>query len=306
MFTDRRLTEAYKHARIEEFDDNSKYVFMSDVHRGDGSLSDEFTRNRDIYLYALQHYYRNEYTYVEAGDGDEMLEYSNFEHTKNAHPAVYDTIKDFFDEGRLVKIYGNHDIFLKNPSFVEKNYYTNYDEYNEVFFDFLNGLEPVEALVLRHKETGQEILTVHGHQGDAPNDQFWRLTWLSLKYFWRFLHAFGIRNPSSPVKNVSKRHKVEKNYNKWIDKHKMMLICGHTHRFKFPKKKDHPYFNTGCCIYPTIVTAIEIKEGTIQLVRWKVKATRNGVLNIEREIMRGPEPISEFDIREGYAGASIN
>lgn len=303
MFTDRRLTEAYEKARVEEFDDNSKYVFMSDVHRGDGSLSDEFTRNRDIYLYALQHYYRNDYTYVEAGDGDEMLEYSNFEHTKNAHPAVYDTIKKFFDEDRLVKIYGNHDIFLKYPSFVKKNYYTNYDEYNEVFFDFLKGLEPVEALVLKHKQTGQEILTVHGHQGDAPNDQFWRLTMLSLKYFWRFLHAFGIRNPSSPVKNVSKRHKVEKNYNKWIEKHKMMLICGHTHRFKYPKKKDHPYFNTGCCIYPTIITAIEIKNGAIQLVRWKVKATRNGVLNIEREIMRGPEPVSEFDIREGYSGA---
>lgn len=303
MFTDRRLTEAYEKVRVEEFDDNSKYVFMSDVHRGDGSLSDEFTRNRDIYLYALQHYYRNDYTYVEAGDGDEMLEYSNFEHTKNAHPAVYDTIKKFFDEDRLVKIYGNHDIFLKYPSFVKKNYYTNYDEYNEVFFDFLKGLEPVEALVLKHKQTGQEILTVHGHQGDAPNDQFWRLTMLSLKYFWRFLHAFGIRNPSSPVKNVSKRHKVEKNYNKWIEKHKMMLICGHTHRFKYPKKKDHPYFNTGCCIYPTIITAIEIKNGAIQLVRWKVKATRNGVLNIEREIMRGPEPVSEFDIREGYSGA---
>lgn len=303
MFTDRRLTEAYEKARVEEFDDNSKYVFMSDVHRGDGSLSDEFTRNRDIYLYALQHYYRNDYTYVEAGDGDEMLEYSNFEHTKNAHPAVYDTIKKFFDEDRLVKIYGNHDIFLKYPSFVKKNYYMNYDEYNEVFFDFLKGLEPVEALVLKHKQTGQEILTVHGHQGDAPNDQFWRLTMLSLKYFWRFLHAFGIRNPSSPVKNVSKRHKVEKNYNKWIEKHKMMLICGHTHRFKYPKKKDHPYFNTGCCIYPTIITAIEIKNGAIQLVRWKVNATRNGVLNIEREIMRGPEPVSEFDIREGYSGA---
>ncbi|MBM6615763.1 metallophosphoesterase family protein [Desemzia sp. RIT804] len=303
MFTDRRLTEAYENARVEEFDDNSKYVFMSDVHRGDGSLSDEFTRNRDIYLYALQHYYRNDYTYVEAGDGDEMLEYSNFEHTKNAHPAVYDTIKKFFDEDRLVKIYGNHDIFLKYPSYVKKNYYTNYDEYNEVFFDFLKDLEPVEALVLKHKQTGQEILTVHGHQGDAPNDQFWRLTMLSLKYFWRFLHAFGIRNPSSPVKNVSKRHKVEKNYNKWIEKHKMMLICGHTHRFKYPKKKDHPYFNTGCCIYPTIITAIEIKNGMVQLVRWKVKATRNGVLNIEREIMRGPESVSDFDIREGYTGA---
>ncbi|UDE94709.1 hypothetical protein LHA31_08990 [Carnobacterium viridans] len=28
MFTDRRLTEAYEKARVEEFDENSKYIFL--------------------------------------------------------------------------------------------------------------------------------------------------------------------------------------------------------------------------------------------------------------------------------------
>lgn len=55
MFTDRRLTEAYKKARVEYFDEHSKYVIFSDVHRGDGSMSDEFTRNRNIYLHALKY-----------------------------------------------------------------------------------------------------------------------------------------------------------------------------------------------------------------------------------------------------------
>ncbi|ALV22084.1 metallophosphoesterase [Carnobacterium antarcticum] len=297
MFTDRRLTEAYKKARVEYFDEDSKYVFFSDVHRGDGSMSDEFTRNRNIYLHALKHYYENNFTYIEAGDGDEMLEYSDFKYTKNAHREVFDIIKKFFDKKRLIRLYGNHDIFLKNKKFVEENYYTNYDEYNEVFFDFLKGLKPVEALVLRNLETGQEILTVHGHQGDAPNDQFAFFTMLSLKFFWRFLHGFGIRNPSSPIKNVSKRHKIEKNFNKWIKKNKMMLICGHTHRFKYPKDKELPYFNTGCCVYPTFITAIELTEGKIQLVRWAIKVSPDGVLTIEKEIMRGPEPVEEFDIR---------
>ncbi|QQP69996.1 metallophosphoesterase family protein [Carnobacterium sp. CS13] len=297
MFTDRRLTEAYKKARVEYFDEDSKYVFFSDVHRGDGSMSDEFTRNRNIYLHALKHYYENDFTYIEAGDGDEMLEYSDFKYTKNAHREVFDIIKKFFDKKRLIRLYGNHDIFLKNKKFVEENYYTNYDEYNEVFFDFLKGLKPVEALVLRNLETGQEILTIHGHQGDAPNDQFAFFTMLSLKFFWRFLHGFGIRNPSSPIKNVSKRHKIEKNFNKWIKKNKMMLICGHTHRFKYPKDKELPYFNTGCCVYPTFITAIELTEGKIQLVRWAIKVSPDGVLTIEKEVMRGPEPVEEFDIR---------
>ena len=71
MFTDKRLTEAYKKARVEEFDENSKYIFFSDSHRGNGNISDEFTRNRNIFLHALKYYYNHGYTYVEAGDGDE-------------------------------------------------------------------------------------------------------------------------------------------------------------------------------------------------------------------------------------------
>jgi hypothetical protein len=34
---------------------------------------------------------------------------------------------------------------------------------------FFKGLEPVEAVVIRHRETGQDILLVHGHQVDSPN-----------------------------------------------------------------------------------------------------------------------------------------
>lgn len=45
MRTFERLTKAYENARVEYFDENSKYVFFSDCHRGDGSLSDEFTKN---------------------------------------------------------------------------------------------------------------------------------------------------------------------------------------------------------------------------------------------------------------------
>ena len=134
-------------------------------------------------------------------------------------------------------------------------------------------------------------------QGDLPNDQLWYPTMLSLKYFWRFLHAFGVKSPTSPVKNMNKRHKIEKNYVKWIQKHEKMLICGHTHRFKYPKTKDLPYFNSGCCIYPTSITAIEITGGQIQLVRWKTRVNEDGLLQIKREVMRGPDPIGKFDIR---------
>lgn len=297
MFTDKRLTEAYEKARVEYIDETSNYVFLSDCHRGDGSLSDEFARNKNIFLYALEYYYKNEFIYVENGDGDELWEHHEFKHIKNAHPEVFAILKRFYDEKRLIMIYGNHNIYLKSQWYVEQNYFRNYDEYTEFFYDFLPGIRPIEALVLKDRTTKQEIFVVHGMQGDLPNDQLWYPTMLSLKYFWRFLHAFGVKSPTSPVKNMNKRHKIEKNYVKWIQKHEKMLICGHTHRFKYPKTKDLPYFNSGCCIYPTSITAIEITGGQIQLVRWKTRVNEDGLLQIKREVMRGPDPIGKFDIR---------
>lgn len=298
MRTVQLLTKAYKNAKVEYFDEKSKYVFFSDCHRGDGSLSDEFTKNENTYIFALEYYYQNGFTYVEVGDGDELWEHSEFKHIKNAHSDVFSLLARFFHKDRLILIYGNHNAALKNSKYVEKNYYINYNEYTEEFNEFLKGIKPEEALVLKNKKTGQEILTVHGHQGDFLNDQIWRFTRLSIKYFWRFLHAFGIKNPASPVKNIHKRHKIEKNYSKWIRKNKKMLICGHTHRFKYPKMKDLPYFNTGSCIYPTIITAIEITGGNIQLVRWEVRADQEGLLKVRRDVMMGPDPIDKFDTRD--------
>jgi UDP-2,3-diacylglucosamine pyrophosphatase LpxH len=298
MFTQKRLDQAYEGARVEYFDDSSKYVFMSDHHRGDGGTSDEFTKNQNVFLYALEHYYKNDFVYVEVGDGDELWEQPKFKYIKNAHYDVFESIKKFFYHDRMIMLYGNHNIYLKDPEYVRKYYYSYYNEYREQRYDFLKGLEPIEALVLKHRRTGQEILVVHGHQGDLANDQLWFPTMLSLKYFWRFMHSFGIKNPASPTKNVYKRHKIEKNFNKWILKNRKMVICGHTHRFKFPRTDDLPYFNTGCCIYPTTITATELEGGRVQIVRWKMRVNQDGLLQAKREVIRGSELIGKYDIRE--------
>jgi UDP-2,3-diacylglucosamine pyrophosphatase LpxH len=96
------------------------------------------------------------------------------------------------------------------------------------------------------------------------------------------------------VKNITRQHKIEKNYNKWIEKYKTAIICGHTHRYKFPIKGEHPYFNCGCCIYPNNITGIEIQDGNIMIVRWKMAADEEGVLRIERVVIRGPLPVTSF------------
>ncbi|MFP3152850.1 serine/threonine protein phosphatase [Lachnospiraceae bacterium ZAX-1] len=294
MFTDRQLTKAYENAKIEYFDQNSKYIFFSDLHRGDDSVSDEFTRNQPVLLHALDYYYHNDYTYVELGDGDELWEYPDFKHIRMAHSDIFTALKNFYDQKKLVLIYGNHNIYLKKQRYLRKNYFRYYDEYRLSSFPLFPKIKAYEAIVLKHKHTGQEIFAVHGHQGDFFNDQFWFLSMIALRYFWRYLHVVGFRNPASPAKNVYKRHKIEKNYKKWIHKHQQMLICGHTHRPRFPIAKELPYFNTGCCIHTKGISGIEILNGKILMVNWRVKANEQGTLQIIRSIVKGPEAIKKY------------
>ena len=297
MYTDLRLTKAYKKAKIEYFDDNSKYIFFSDCHRGDDSVSDEFARNQHVFLHALDYYYNNGYTYVEVGDGDELWEYADFKHIRLAHSDVFLGLKKFANEKRLIILYGNHNIYLRNKNYVKRNYYDYYDEYNQKIQGLLTGITPIEALVLKHKVTGQEIFTVHGHQGDLMNDQLWYISMFMLRYVWRYLHVVGFHNPASPAKNLYKRHKIEKTYKRWIRLHKRMLICGHTHRPRFPKRKELPYYNTGCCIHSKGLTGIEIIGGKILMVEWRIRADADGSLQIVRTVVRGPENISKYDIK---------
>lgn len=295
MFTDKRLTKAYSSAKVEYLDEKSKYIFFSDCHRGDDSVSDEFRRNQSVFLHALDYYFNNGYVYVEVGDGDELWEYPKFKYIRLAHSDVFLVIKKFFDEKRLLILYGNHNNYLKNKDYVKKNFFSFYDEYNQDIHDLFKGITPYEALVLKNKGSSHRILIVHGHQGDLMNDQLWFANMLLLRYFWRFMHVVGFQNPSSPARNHFRRHKIEINYKKWIKKHEIMLICGHTHRQKFPKSEELPYFNTGCCIHTRGITGIEILEGKIMMVDWRTLADKDGFVHIERHIMRGPEPIEKFD-----------
>lgn len=296
--SDKRLTEAYNNAKIEYFDNNSRYIFFSDCHRGNCTPSDEFAKNQNIFLFALEYYFNNGYTYVELGDGDELWQNSNFKEIRLAHDEVYTLFQKFYDYNRLIMLYGNHNIYLKYRNFVEKNYYEYYDDYNQETIKLFPNIKIHEAVIFKHKDTGQEILAVHGHQGDLMNDKFWRFTLLSVRYFWRYLHSIGFTNPSSPVKNAEKIHKIERFYSNWIEKNKIMIICGHTHRPHFPKINELPYFNDGSCVRANGIQGIEIADGKIILVEWRISYNPPGDLHIKRKILRGPEAIETFDLRK--------
>lgn len=297
MKTQDRLTDAYESAHLVEFDRSSRMIFMSDLHRGDGSVADEFAKNKVIVTHALAHYFDEGFTLVELGDCEDLWEFPHIKHIVRAHGIVYGKLQQFHRLGRYLRLYGNHDAQLSDPEYVRRNLSDLQSPQTGELEPLLPDLDVHSALRLRSRETGQELLVVHGHQGDFSNDQAWRFTMWSYRVFWRWLHAFGIQHPSSPIKNSYKRHKVERNYVKWIRARQVALLCGHTHRAKFPAPDETPYFNTGSGTFNAYVTCIEITDDTIALVRWRVESDANGYLKVVRWVLAGPRDLADFDRR---------
>jgi UDP-2,3-diacylglucosamine pyrophosphatase LpxH len=117
-----RLTNAYAKAKRISFDDTSKFIIFSDCHRGDNSFADDFANNRNIYFHALKHYYKEDFTYCELGDGDELWENITFKSIHETHKNVFDLMQLFYNEDRLFRIVGNHDMVYLNEEYVKKTF----------------------------------------------------------------------------------------------------------------------------------------------------------------------------------------
>ncbi len=124
----KRISKAYMAAAEIMFDDDSKFIIMSDCHRGDGSWSDSFAQNQSIYFAALSYYFNKDYTYIELGDGDELWEYRNFYDIAHEHSDAFWLMKQFYENRRLYMIYGNHDMVKMNKKFIVKNLYKYFNQ----------------------------------------------------------------------------------------------------------------------------------------------------------------------------------
>ena len=241
----KHVSQVFETAEQIPFDDSSRIVLMSDCHRGDGSWADDFSRNQNLYFAALTHYYNENYTYIEIGDGDELWENSKFSDIKQAHSDVFWLLSKFCNEDRLYLIFGNHDIVKKDNRFVKNDLYQYFDEHEKRDISLFENIKLHEGLILRHRFTGDKIFLVHGHQVDCLNDRLWRLARFLVRYLWRPLTTFGVNDPTRTAKNYKKKEAVEKKLTEWVIREKHMLIAGHTHRPMFPEIGEPPYFNDG-------------------------------------------------------------
>lgn len=294
-----RLTRAYNNAKTVQFDDTSKFILLSDCHRGDNSFADDFANNRNIYFHALNHYYNEGFHYCELGDGDELWENLHFESIFQAHKNVYQLLRQYHIEHRLHMIWGNHDMVYKDPAYVKKHlssYFEPIDGRDKTLF---KDLTYHEAIRLKHRESGQELFLTHGHQADWWNYKFWRWSRFLVRVLWKPLQVWGIADPTSPARNYKELIRIEKRIKKWIHKNDLLItIAGHTHRPRFPEPGEIPFFNDGSCVHPRSITGIEIEEGKISLIKWQIATTDDGVLKVVRILLEGPQKIKDYRKKE--------
>jgi len=296
MSSQSRINRAYHSAKRISFNDDSKFIIFSDVHRGDNSFADDFANNRNTYFHALNHYYNSGFTYCELGDGDELWENISFSSILYAHKNIFDLMKKFFSEGRLFRLMGNHDMVYCEQKYVEKHLYSYFNTITGKDEELFPGITFSEGLVLEHEESKQEIFMLHGHQADWRNYKAWKFNRFMVRALWRQLQVFGISDPTSPAKNNKELFKVERRFKRWIQDNKnLFTIIGHTHRPRFPKPGDCALFNDGSCVHPRSITGLEIENGEISLIKWHIATNDEGVLKVVRLVLEGPQRISDYE-----------
>ncbi|HEY5523893.1 MAG TPA: metallophosphoesterase [Clostridium sp.] len=294
MNTLKSISQVFESAEEIPFDKCSRIVLMSDCHRGVGNWIDNFSRNQNLYFAALTHYYNEKYTYIEIGDGDELWENNNLTDIINVHNDAFWLLSKFFNEDRLYFIFGNHDMVKKNIKFVKGNLYQYYNEPQRRYMPLFENVKIHEGLVLRHENTDDKILIIHGHQADYINYKLWKLSRFLVRYLWKPLESLGVNDPTSTAKNYKKKDNLEKKLIEWVKREGHILIAGHTHRPSFPDVGEAPYFNDGSCVHPRCITAIEIIQDSIVLVKWSAKTKNDGTVFIGKDVLAGPRNLNYY------------
>lgn len=294
MWVSKRLSQILSSSVQIPFDDYSRFIIMSDCHRGDGGWSDNFSGNQNLFFAALTYYYERGFTYIELGDGDELWENRKIGNIIQPHSDAFWLMSQFYRTGRFYMLYGNHDIIKREPKYSKTNCASFYCDSANCRLPLFPEIMIYEGMLLKYKNTPYQIFLTHGHQADILNDTLWRLSRFLVRYVWKPLELIGIRDPTSAAKNNERKNKVERRLADWSDKQKQMIITGHTHRPVFPDVGEVLYFNDGSCVHPRCITGIEIAGGTISLVKWAVMTKPDRTLFVGREVLENPVRLMDY------------
>lgn len=185
-------------------EDGSRYVFLSDLHMGDGGESDDLRSNRELATVVLARWYLDRgYTLILGGDIEDLQKFKPAA-IRGAWAGMYEIFDAFAARGALWKLVGNHDLALLREK--------------EHPYPLYHGL--------RLDRNGRILFCFHGHQASR----------LFARYM--YISDFVVRYLAKPLKfknqSVSgdsrQRFKAERRIYRASKRLGIVSICGHTHR----------------------------------------------------------------------------
>ena len=185
MNIDRRLDKVFSHALRLPWNKESRYVLISDCHRGCGTSNDNFLKNQSLFYAALQYYYNEQFTYIELGDGDELWENRSIRQIMEIHSDIFFFLSRFYQEGRLHMMYGNHDMIKRSERFAKEHCTSCFCSDRQERFPLFPAIRFHEGIILVSEEEGPDVCLTHGHQADFLNSSLWRLSRFLVRYVWK-------------------------------------------------------------------------------------------------------------------------
>ena len=308
-----KLNDVFEKSEIIPLNEHKRIIVFSDLHMGNGSSTDDFQKNSELFYRVLHDYYlKKDYTLILNGDIEELQRFT-LQKIEIRWADLYELFDEFDAKGCLFKTVGNHDYEL---------------------YSIRNRKHPYRLYpAIKLKWNDNYILVLHGHQASNYFEQLHTLIGHLLRYV---ANPLKIKN-RSVAHNSRKKFKTEREVYAFGCSRKIITMIGHTHRplFESLSKIDelkyrienlvrkypgsdtsirkeieeqvekyktvlaHLYekheetsllsslynqlvipslFNSGCVIGKRSITGLEIDDGKIALVQWF-----NGIRN-ERKV----------------------
>ncbi len=194
--------------------DLGRFIILSDAHKWDRSAVDLFRNVERVYLNALKYYDERNFTLVLLGDIEEGAG-DRLRHVLEKYPLTLASEAKFLPD-RYLRVYGNHDHDWKKDEFREH-------------LDAAMGT-PVEvhpSLLI-----GDNILVVHGHEGDFFSDELHGFTQIVLRAFKKLFESLQGHSRTT-AENSRLRDRRAKLLYKWGKRNGMLVVAGHTHSAYF-------------------------------------------------------------------------
>ena len=304
---------------IKQFDSShDKFIVFSDQHKGIRNSVDDFMGAENNYLAALQYYYDEHYQYINLGDCEELWKNTPVDVMKK-NGNCFEAEKKFLDRNHYYRVFGNHDLAwkftLQQNIFLKPVFGKKLKVYEGILLKTMHNNKPY-SIFLAHGHQGDKR-----NDGNAFSIWVVANLWTPVQrylhvsintpatsfeltdrhniimYDWSTTQndlIFISGHTHKPVfASLDHIEKLNKELEKARQENDSKAIAEIEQELKERQAEYHgkqqlktmakpSYFNSGCCCFEDgDITGIEIADGCIRLVKWKMDAVQSKRMILE-------------------------